>query len=212
MGYWNENWDWSSQVAGSSGTNVGVTSTFAVLTVLEFKNRPTKKPAADKTIRTEIAITRILLFMIKSIIMQGALISIVFVFFLLLNGGNAYAAKKFVPKANPGASGGKSGSVIPIRVSYRNDKRALNFYFTNFSGITSASYVFSYDTNGTTQGAAGSVTAANNPNQSRELLFGTCSTSVCTYHSGLKNAKLTFTINYTNGRRASKIFRVKTYF
>lgn len=122
------------------------------------------------------------------------------------------AAKKFVPKGKTTGSTGKSGGGVPAKVSYRADKKALNFYFTNFSGISSVSYVFSYDTNGITQGAAGSVSSANSPGQSRELLFGTCSTSVCTYHSGLKNAKLTFTANYTNGRKASKVFLVKTYF
>jgi len=145
--------------------------------------------------------------------MQIALISIIFLLSTLLTLKPAEAAKKFVPKGAATVKSGRSGSGgFPVSVGYRPDKRALNFSFTNFSGISSISYIFQYETNGITQGAAGSITAANSPGQSRELLFGTCSTSVCTYHSGLKNAKLSFTANYTNGRKAAKVFRVKTYF
>lgn len=142
-------------------------------------------------------------------IITGVLLLIISILFHIKP---AEAAKKFVPKGKTAVSTGKSGGGVPAKVSYRADKKALNFHFTSFSGISSVSYVFSYDTNGITQGAAGSVSSANSPGQSRELLFGTCSTAVCTYHSGLKNAKLTFTANYSNGRKASKVFRIKTYF
>jgi len=145
--------------------------------------------------------------------MQRVLFFIIVILSGVLTVNPVEAAKKFVPKGKTTTASAKSGGgAVPVKVSYRADKRALNFYFINFSGISSVSYMFSYDTNGITQGAAGSVAAANNPSQSRELLFGTCSTSVCTYHSGLKNAKLTFTANYSNGRKSSKIFRIKTYF
>ena len=145
--------------------------------------------------------------------MQFILISIIWVLTGLLFIKPVAAAKKFVPKGTATVKTGKSGGTgIPVSVSYRADKRALNFHFTNFSVISSVSYVFQYETNGNSQGAAGSITSSNSPTQSRELLFGTCSTSVCTYHTGIKNAKLTFTANYTNGKKATKVFRVKTYF
>ena len=137
-----------------------------------------------------------------------------FLIILSLSGPRSVeAAKKFVSKGTTTVRTGRSsGGCLPVAVRYRPDKRALNFSFSNFSGISSVSYVFQYETSGISQGAAGSITALNSPGQSRELLFGTCSTSVCTYHAGLKNAKLTFTANYSNGRTASKVYRVKTYF
>jgi len=143
--------------------------------------------------------------------MQFAVISIILFLSVFVSIKPVEAAKKFVAKGTT-ASAGSRGGGLPVSVKYRPDKRALNFSFGNFSGISSVSYVFQYDTNGITQGAAGSITSSNSPGQSRELLFGTCSTSVCTYHGGLKNAKLTFTANYSNGRRATKTYKIKTYF
>ena len=132
--------------------------------------------------------------------------------FLLIN-SQVEAAKKFVAKGSASTRTARSGGgSIPVSVRYRPDKRAIHFSFTNFTNINSASYVFSYQTNGMTQGAAGSITAANSPGEVRELLFGTCSTSVCTYHTGLKGAKLTITAVMKNGNKIGKNFRIKTYF
>lgn len=147
--------------------------------------------------------------------MQFLLISIIWILVGTFSISPAFAAKKFVAKsggAGTAAKSGGGGGKIPVSVKYRADKKALNFSFSNFSGLNSVSYIFRYETNGNSQGAAGSVTSTNSPTQSRELLFGTCSTSVCSYHSGLKNAKLTFTANYTNGKKATKVFKIKTYF
>lgn len=119
------------------------------------------------------------------------------------------AAKKFIPKKTS-VKRVVSGS-IPANVRYRPDRLALLLSFTNFSGIESVSYSFTYDTNGLPQGAGGTITAANNPTTVRELLFGTCSTSVCTYHHNLANARLTLTAKLTNGRTMTKGYRVKTY-
>ena len=131
--------------------------------------------------------------------------------FSLVNIDKVEAAKKFVPKTAGTGGGRVSGGSIPVSVRYRADKRAIHFSFSNFSNFTSVSYVFSYQTNGISQGAAGTITASNSPGESRELLFGTCSTSVCTYHSGIKDARLTFSGTLKNGKKVSKNFRIKTY-
>jgi hypothetical protein len=122
-----------------------------------------------------------------------------------------WAAKKFVPKAKTTKRTVAVTSGIPAVVRYRADKLGILFSFSNFSGIDSVSYSFTYETNGMSQGAGGSITNANNPTMERELLFGTCSTSVCTYHHNLSNARLVLTAKYTNGRTATKAFRIKTY-
>ena len=119
------------------------------------------------------------------------------------------AAKKFVKKTSSGTK--KYTSSIPAIVKYRADKRAIFLSFTNFSNIKSASYSFTYNTNGNPQGAGGTITAENNPGAQRELLFGTCSTAVCTYHYNLTGARLVVTAKYANGKTASKVFRIKTY-
>ena len=83
--------------------------------------------------------------------------------------------------------------------------------FGNFSGIESVSYSFTYTTNGLTQGAGGTITSSNNPTSVRELLFGTCSGGVCRYHHNLSQAKLLLTAKFSNGRTASKSYKIKTY-
>ena len=136
----------------------------------------------------------------------AVLIMAFFPFFLPLD---VLAAKKFAKKT---VSGSKSyPSSIPAVVKYRADKRAIFLSFTNFNNIESASYSFTYSTNGNPQGAGGTINSGNNPGAQRELLFGTCSTAVCTYHYNLTGARLVVSVKYKNGKTASKAFRIKTY-
>lgn len=120
------------------------------------------------------------------------------------------AAKKFVPKKAVTARSTVSGS-FSASVRYRGDKLGLLMSFLNFGSISSVTYSFTYETNGIPQGVGGTVTNANNPSADRELLFGTCSTSICTYHHNLTNARLVLTAKLTNGRTLSKGYKIKTY-
>lgn len=129
---------------------------------------------------------------------------------VLLKPGPIYAAKKFVPKKSAGKATVPKGS-IPAIVKYRGDKLGILFSFANFNSIDSVNYSFTYNTNGNPQGAGGTIRTANSPTAERELLFGTCSTSVCTYHSGLTNARLVLTAKMTNGNTVNKSYRIKTY-
>lgn len=121
------------------------------------------------------------------------------------------AAKKFVSKNAAPAARRVGSSLIPISVRYRPDKKAVLFNFSNFGSITKADYAFTYTANGLQQGAGGTVYPTNEPTKVRELLFGTCSTGVCTYHSGIRDAKLTVSAQLTNGKKATKSFRFKSY-
>jgi hypothetical protein len=124
---------------------------------------------------------------------------------------STYAAKAFTYKgpATQKVVVRSSGYTIPVSVKFRPDRKGILFSFTSFSGIDSVSYSFTYTGNGQPQGAGGTVTGSNNPSQQRELLFGTCSTSVCTYHGNIQNARLVFTAKLTNGKTATRSFRIK---
>lgn len=130
---------------------------------------------------------------------------------ILYNPVSVEAAKKFVQKKSSGKNSVVKGSSIPSVIRYRPDKMGLLLSFNNFSGIDSVSYLFTYNANSIPQGVGGSINASNNPTAERTLLFGTCSTSVCTYHYNLTNAKLTLTAKYTNGTTRTKLYRIKTY-
>jgi hypothetical protein len=139
----------------------------------------------------------------------------VFALFSIFNDVTVFAAKKFVPKrAAPAAkkkSTGNSGVYIPSVAKYRGDKQGILLSFANFNGIESADYSFTYNSNGVPQGAGGTIRSSNNPTAQRELLFGTCSSGVCTYHHNLTNAQLSLTVHFTNGSTSSKTYRIKTY-
>lgn len=128
----------------------------------------------------------------------------------ILSPTSTHAAKKFIPKKVINYKSTSRGS-LPALVKYMGNKQGIYLSFANFSGIESISYAFNYTTNGNPQGAGGVITSANNPTRQRELLFGTCSTSVCTYHHNLSNAKLILTAKLTNGKTVSKSYRIKTY-
>lgn len=122
---------------------------------------------------------------------------------------NVLAAKKFVVKKTAVRYTVSSG--IPAVVRYQPNRLGLNLSFSNFNGLESVAYSFTYNTNGIAQGVGGTVTAGNNPTAARELLFGTCSRGACRYHYNLSNARLVLTAKYTNGRTATKSYRIKTY-
>lgn len=138
---------------------------------------------------------------------------LIFAFVLLLIPilftSTTFAAKKFVPKKSEARYTATGG--IPAIVKYMPNRLGINLSFSNFKGLESVSYSFTYNTNGMAQGAGGKVTAANNPTAARELLFGTCSRGACRYHYNLSGARLTLTARYTNGRTVSKSYRIKTY-
>lgn len=143
--------------------------------------------------------------------LPAILLSLLFVFLIPIN-QKAYAAKKFVSKGTTTTSRKTaSGLSLPAQVRYRPDRNGVLLSFLNFNGISQVNYSFTYLTNDNPQGAGGAITANNNPTAQRELLFGTCSTGVCTYHYNLSNARLTLTAKKTSGQTVTKRYRIKTY-
>lgn len=135
---------------------------------------------------------------------------VIFITFgILLSARSVAAAKKFIPKKTVVRYTSSSG--IPAIVYYRPDHLGLNLSFSNFNGLDSVTYSFTYSTNGIIQGAGGTIRTNNSPTSPRELLFGTCSKGVCRYQYNLSDAKLVLAAKYTNGKSASKTYRIKTY-
>lgn len=142
--------------------------------------------------------------------MKHILVSCLLLIFGLIHVTGVHAAKPFAAKKTApvkAVAGGKSK--IPSVVKFRSDRRAILFSFSSFSGIESVNYSFTYTNNGKPEGAGGTIRAANNPGAMRELLFGTCSTAVCSYHTNVKNARLVITATFTNGTKATRAFRLK---
>ncbi len=116
------------------------------------------------------------------------------------------AAKKRIWKT-------KNGIAITTRPTFspslRRDKLALNVKFFNISLCNSITYELTYLSNGVEQGVFGSVFPKEGNVVSRQLLFGTCSHNVCTYHKNIKNMRLTITAKLNSGKTLISRYRIR---
>ena len=100
-----------------------------------------------------------------------------------------------------------SGAFVSPRM--RADRRAIVVTFGNLKSVKSVSYALIYQTESSQEGASGSIDSSVGNSATRELLFGTCSSGVCRYHTGIKNARLEITTFLKNGKRTIKRFRIR---
>lgn len=139
---------------------------------------------------------------------------LLFVFLAGASTDYAFAKKKL-----PASSGAKKTATtakkststsigITTKVSFKPGKKGIVATFSNLALASSVSYSLTYSSRGIQEGAGGSLTDLSGT-QTRELLFGTCSAGVCRYHPGVKNAKFTVTTVLKNGKKVSKVFRLK---
>lgn len=118
---------------------------------------------------------------------------------------------KVLPQASKAS---KSTSVakttgIGITPKLRADRRALIVYFSNLQNAKSVSYSLTYSTSIQEEGAMGAINFGKSSSTSQELLFGTCSKGVCTYHTGVKNAKLEVSYTTVSGKKYIKRYKIK---
>jgi hypothetical protein len=131
--------------------------------------------------------------------------------FILVFSSVAFA-KRLLPRFRTTAKGTavSSSKGITTSVKFRSDRLAILVNFSNLSVASSVSYTLSYNSRGTTQGAAGTLNPSTSTDPTtRELLFGTCSHGVCRYDSGITNARFVVTTTTTSGKRVIKSFRLK---
>lgn len=148
-----------------------------------------------------------------------ALCVILIALFVALPSSSAAAkkkvTKKVVKKAAPAKTfkktsaknTRKNSATLPIGASIRlrADRRAVIATFTGATSASSIQYMLSYDSDGGSEGVIGSITPGKQKTIVRELLFGTCSSGVCRYHTGVTNAYLEVTVTSKKGTY------VKTY-
>lgn len=104
-------------------------------------------------------------------------------------------------------SRGSSGAYVSARL--RGDRLALIATFGNLQKVANATYTLMYQTAGVDQGISGSLDSSSGNTVTRELLFGTCSNSVCRYHGSITNMKLEVNLDLPNGKRVIKRFRIR---
>ncbi len=119
---------------------------------------------------------------------------------------------KMLPQAKTGKAISVRQSVstgIIVSPKLRGDRKALLIYFGNLSAASNVSYTLIYQTNGRQEGAGGSIRQDEGNTTTRELLFGTCSKNVCTYHTNITNMKLEVSGQLKSGKNFTKRYRIK---
>lgn len=129
----------------------------------------------------------------------------------LVLASNTYAKKTLPRVLNPGSTTASPKSVkgITTSVRFRSDRRAIIVTFSNLSVASSINYVLTYTTNGVDQGFQGSVSPTLSSPQTREIIFGTCSSGTCRYDTKPTNAKLQITTVLKTGKKVIKTYRIK---
>lgn len=138
--------------------------------------------------------------------------TILFLFFIIFFTQPEIVFAKTLPQAKGTAKQTTvrpAGNNVAVSARLRRDRHALNIYFSNVQKATGVSYTLTYQTQGRQEGAGGSIRADEGNSTSRELLFGTCSKNVCTYHSNITNMKLEVTGQLINGKTFTKRFKIK---
>lgn len=141
---------------------------------------------------------------------------ILILFFLLFIIKSDIVLAKTLPQARGAGAAAKQTTVKPavgksvaVSARLRRDRHALTVFFGNLSAASNVSYTLTYTTQGRQEGAGGSVRQDEGNSASRELLFGTCSKNVCTYHANITNMKLEVTGQLKNGKTFTKRFKIK---
>src|SRR5258708_1400797 len=123
------------------------------------------------------------------------------------------SAKRFLPFLTAPSTSKSSVSRsttrgVPISVRFRGDRLAIIATFSNINSFTSVSYTLSYLSRGIPQGVVGTIYNTD-PNQTKEILFGTCSNGICRYDTGITNARFTVTTTLNSGLKVRRSFVLK---
>ena len=128
-------------------------------------------------------------------------------FFLL---SASWVKAKVLPHAKTAAKTATAvSSGVGVSARLKRNPNTLIVYFSNLNQASNVQYMLSYQAEGVEQGVGGSLPLGGENSTQRELLFGTCSSGVCRYHSGISNARLEVTITTTSGRTIIRRFRIR---
>lgn len=130
---------------------------------------------------------------------------LLFVFALLLLFSEPVFARKKLP-ARKGAVVSASG-LPQTALKLRGDKQGLLLVLTNLSQAKAVKYLLTYQAAGVGQGVEGSHDPALG-NTQKELVFGTCSGNVCTYHQNISDMLFEATIGLNNGKTLIRKYQI----
>ena len=110
---------------------------------------------------------------------------------------------------NKGAPKGTVYSGLIVSPRLRTDRRALLVTFNNLQKVKNTTYTLIYQTAGKDEGASGSLDSSTGNSLNRELIFGTCSSGVCRYHTNLTSMRFEVISELPSGKRSLKRYRIR---
>lgn len=120
----------------------------------------------------------------------------------------AYARKKLpAVQTKVTAAPAPAGDMPFSSLKLRADKLALLLKFANLAQAQSITYVLTYNSREVPQGVEGNLDPSIGSTQ-KELVFGTCSGVVCTYHTGISDMRLQLSIGLKNGKTLTRIYGI----
>jgi len=144
--------------------------------------------------------------------MKKIVLGLTLVLFILTFASLALAAKARPPRGTTSTAtlpqSVSTSRGVKTSVKFRADRHGLLINFSGFENITSVTYNLSYTSGGVSQGVTGTITPES-AGQQRELLFGTCSSGVCRYHSNIQNCRLVIDSKLKSGATVRKPYRIK---
>ena len=140
----------------------------------------------------------------KAILISG--IYLLASFFILATKVDARILPRF---QNKGVARGAVYSGLIVSPRLRSDRRALLVTFNNLQKVKNATYTLIYQTGGKDEGASGTLDSSAGSSVSRELIFGTCSSGVCRYHTNLTSMRFEVMSELPSGKRSLKRFRIR---
>ena len=133
------------------------------------------------------------------------MIILLMVIFLLFP-SPAYARKKLPVRSARAVVG--SATLPQTSLKLRGDYLALLLTLTNLDQAQDVSYLLTYQAAGVGQGVEGSHDPTLG-NTQKELVFGTCSASVCTYHQNITDMIFQAAIDLKDGRTLTRKYQIK---
>jgi hypothetical protein len=130
---------------------------------------------------------------------------LVFGFVWLFVGSSPVWARKKLVRPAPSPSLYQYGAWVKPRL--RADRQALLLMLGGMNYADSLDYSLVYNSGSVSQGVQGSYDPSLG-NTQKELVFGTCSGTDCTYHQDISEMFLTVSIGLKDGRTLSQRYQV----
>ncbi|MCX6816810.1 MAG: hypothetical protein NTZ93_03020 [Candidatus Beckwithbacteria bacterium] len=133
--------------------------------------------------------------------MKLRLIVIVIIFLSLFSASMVLAKKKLVRLP-------QSTVTSAAKHKLRADRQALLLVLDDMTKATSVTYNLTYVADNVSQGVQGTY-AATQGNTQKELVFGTCSKDVCTYHKNITDMILEVKTALKSGKTLVQKYQIK---